>query len=157
MKVVYCIDSSALIHAWTRTYPKMIFECVWDGFEDLVNDGRLVAPVEVEKELKAKTDGLHPWCHDASMFEEPSKDVIDALRDVMRAFPNLVDKKTGKNQADPWVVAHAIVGDAVVVTQEAPAPKGLAAKIPDVCKTFDVECIGLLDMFRREKWVFKKK
>jgi hypothetical protein len=42
--VVYCIDTSALIAAWQERYPLENFPRVWERFDGLIAEERLVAP-----------------------------------------------------------------------------------------------------------------
>jgi len=43
---------------------------------------------------------------------------------------------------DPWVIAHAMHSDGIVVTRESTLhPNAKKARIPDVCKHFAVKCI----------------
>jgi hypothetical protein len=41
-KKIYCIDTSALIAAWYERYKPNRFPKLWDQFDQLVTDGRLV-------------------------------------------------------------------------------------------------------------------
>ncbi len=59
--------------------------------------------------------------------------------------------KGGKN-ADPFIIARAKVLNATVVTLESEPPN--AAKIPNICRLFDISCISLEDFMEREKWEF---
>ena len=54
------------------------------------------------------------------------------------------------SQAIHSLCAHAILRKCVVVTEEKPSGGPDKSKIPDVCRAYSVECIRVLDMFRRE-------
>lgn len=59
----------------------------------------------------------------------------------------------GGSVADPFVVARAkCLGDGCVVTTEKYSPN--AAKIPNVCEHFGVDCTNLEEFMEREKWRF---
>ena len=76
---------------------------------------------EVLRELERKEkDVVHQWAlAHAEMFRAPVKAIQDEVHSIMTDFPKLVDERTGKSFADPWVVATAIhVGDCAVVTEE---------------------------------------
>jgi hypothetical protein len=47
----------------------------------------------------------------------------------------------GKPSADPFIIAHAKINQAIVVTQEKPKP--MSAKIPNICEHLGIECINL--------------
>jgi hypothetical protein len=51
--------------------------------------------------------------------------------------------------ADPWVIAHALDDNGIVVTQESSLrPDAQKARIPDVCKHFDMRCIDGIQMLK---------
>ena len=57
----YCIDTSALIAAWSERYPVRRVPRFWEKVDELISAGRLVGPEEVRLEVKKKTDGLFDW------------------------------------------------------------------------------------------------
>ena len=64
--------------------------------------------------------------------------------------------ETGRNQADPWVIALArIVDRGIVVSDEGrsrnPAKK---PKVPDVCDYFGVQCIKFHEFLEITDWQF---
>ena len=58
----------------------------------------------------------------------------------------------GGKIADPFVIARAAVERRAVVTTEKFKEHG--AKIPNICKHFDVECLSLEEFMEREEWEF---
>jgi hypothetical protein len=70
-------------------------------------------------------------------------------------FQSLIEKKkilSGKPVADPFLVAKAKIEEATLVTQE--MFKKDAAKIPNVCKHFDIPCTNLEGFMEKEGWQF---
>lgn len=66
----YCIDSSALIDI-NRGYPERnaFFTDIWKKMDELFKDDRLIAPIEVYKEIDDHEDEVFFWCRDRkSMF-----------------------------------------------------------------------------------------
>ena len=59
--------------------------------------------------------------------------------------------KGGKN-ADPFVIARAAVEGGIVVTMEQLKPK--AAKIPNICQHFGIQCLTLDEFMEAEGWEF---
>jgi Domain of unknown function (DUF4411) len=57
----------------------------------------------------------------------------------------------GKN-ADPFVIAKAAVECRTVVTMEQLKPN--AAKIPNICRHFNVSCFTLEEFMEAENWQF---
>jgi hypothetical protein len=152
----YCIDTSALIHAWVRAYPPDVLPPMWDRLGDLIAVGSLIAPVDVLVELEKKEgDSLCEWCKERpGMFRE-----IDGFQDqigyVMGKYPRLVDTVKGKSGADPMVIALALSGNPklTVVTEE----KGGSIdrpKMPYVCGEEELRQIDFLQLIRDQKWTF---
>jgi hypothetical protein len=153
---IYCIDTSALIHAWVRAYPPDVLPPLWDRIGALIERCLLISPMDVLIELEKKEgDTLCQWCKDRDrMFIE-----IDGFQGeigyVMNKYPRLVDTVKGKSGADPIVIALALSRNPklVVVTEE----KGGSArkpKIPYVCDQEDLRCIDVLQFIRDHKWQF---
>jgi rRNA maturation endonuclease Nob1 len=162
--IIYVIDSSALIDM-KRTYPVDVFPGVWSRLENLVENGRLIAPQEVLFELQKRDDELTEWVkeHDL-MFKEPTATQINIVQQILAKFPSFV-KLNRKHDADPWVVALAynlvkakqstINGtqlDPIVVAHE--TLDGNKVKIPYVCQNYGLQCIKAIEMFRKESWTF---
>ncbi len=161
--IIYVIDSSALIDI-KRTYPVDVFPGVWTKLENLVKDGRLIAPQEVLFELKKRDDELTDWVkkHEI-MFKEPTPTQISIVRRILKDFPSFV-KLNRDHDADPWVIAlayeHANIQMAVDGTKFDPIVvaheklDGNKVKIPYVCQKYGLNCIRALEMFRNEGWIF---
>jgi hypothetical protein len=156
-KVVYSIDTSALLHGWRRAYPQKRFPALWAKIEGLIHEGRLVASIEVFHELEKKDDELFEWAkaHKEALFRDIDDDVQAAVVHVMQTYPKLVDTGKGKSGGDPFVIAQALVGNPplVVITQEAGGSQG-KPKIPFVCQAEGLTCIDLLAMIEAEDWAF---
>jgi len=152
----YCIDTSALIDAWTRWYPKEVFPSLWDSVDKLIADGRLISSEEVLQELERKEgDDLHEWARRREALFVPLDDRIqEHLSRIMASHARLVDGRTGKSYADPFVIATAQANQCVVVTGEKPSTKPRRPKIPDVCRDLGIQCIGFTELIRQEGWRF---
>ena len=154
---VYCIDTSSLVHGWRRAYPPKRFAGLWGRIDGLIDEGRLVASIEVFEELARKDDEICAWAKDrkAALFREIDDDVQGAVVHVMARYPKLVDTGKGKSGGDPFVIAQAMAGDPVltVVTQESGGSAD-RPRIPYVCQSEGVPCIDLLAMIDAEDWTF---
>jgi hypothetical protein len=152
VKPTYSVDSSALIHAWRRAYRPQNFEFVWNGFDALIEEGRLRASMEVYLELEKKDDELFAWCKERKekLFVEIDDDVQRIVAEIMKDHPRLVDTAKGRSAADPFVIALAETRDPamIVLTEEKPGK----VKIPDVCDARSVKCKNLADMIEDEDW-----
>lgn len=54
--------------------------------------------------------------------------------------------------ADPFVIASAYFRKGCAVTEETYKPN--AAKIPNICEHYEIDCISLEDLMKKESWVF---
>jgi hypothetical protein len=153
--MIYCVDTSSLIAAWQERYPFENFPKFWDRIDGLIEEKRLVSPVEVFLETKKRSDELHVWLKErkSDLFRELDDAVQTQAANVLARFPRLVGDKKLNTSADPFVIALALVEGAPVVTEEKRTGSNRRPHIPDVCDAFGVECKNLLDMIRSEKWV----
>ena len=133
----YCIDTSALIDAWVRWYPREMFPTLWEKVDALIDDGRLFSSEEVLQELERKEgDTLYEWAKERQdYFLSLNDDIQACASQIMANYPRLVDERTGKSFADPWVIATAHTRGCTVVTGERPTDSpDRRPKIPDVCQ-----------------------
>ena len=150
----YCIDTSSLIAAWQERYPIEHFPALWVKVDALINDGRLVAPIDVFLETKKRSDDLHAWLKIRKfMFRELTDDVQIAAAGILSQFPRLVGEKKINTSADPWVIAFAQVEGWQVVTDEKPTGNINKPHIPDVCAQLGMPSIDVLQLIRNEKWI----
>lgn len=157
---VYCVDTSAVLEWWERSYAPDVFPTFWTGIKELIDAGLLIAPDEVRAEL-VNPPALVGWLDangsgafrplDAAL-QASVKHVVTEIRDRCRAIG--IPLRPGDFKADPFVVALArIVPDCVVVTEERAHPNG-RPKIPDICSWYGLECINSLELLRRLRWSF---
>jgi Domain of unknown function (DUF4411) len=104
---VYCIDTSALIDLWRR-YPQKVFGGLWAAIEKLIEDGRLIAPREVLRDLQKGDDEVYKWAKKrAKMFVDLDAEQQALLKEVLKDFPKWVDPLSQLPEADPLVIALA--------------------------------------------------
>ena len=127
----------------------------WQLLEQKANDGILASPTRVYDELVRRGDDLAKWAkarQNTSLFVEPDQSVQKAFTAVADYVMNNYQYHRAEEflgGADPWVIAHAMVDNAKVVTYE--TKRSLIAqepKIPNVCQAFEVIPITLFEMFR---------
>jgi hypothetical protein len=141
--------------AWQRWYPPDIFPSLWVHMEKLIADGDLTSTEEVRNELEKKHDELFAWVKTKSeMFLPLRDDIQHQVRVILEQFPKMVDQRSGKSFADPFVVATARATGTTVVTGEAPTRSPNRPKIPDVCNHFKVPWINTIGLIRKEGWKF---
>lgn len=156
--MVYVLDTSSLI-VFKNYYPAT-FPSLWSHISDLIKAEQLISVKEVFRELDGELDSdyVRDWAKtNASIFKTPSPEELAFVSRIftVRHFQALISMKSilkGSPVADPFVIAAAKIRGGTVVTQESQKPN--AAKIPNVCEHFGIECIKLQDLMNRERWEF---
>lgn len=159
----YSADTSALIDLKDHWSPGS-FPSVWAALEGLVTDARLVAPFQVLEELRRKDDELKAWAEaHKPMFKRTDQTILTKTADVLREFPDLVDPLKEHEDADPYVVATAVLMQegqqelfaaascTVLTTEHRRIGK---SRIPHACAHFGIECFDFRELFKREGWAF---
>ena len=152
-QIVYSFDASALIEAH-KSYPMEIFPSLWVELEQLIKSDRLKMSEVVFDEVQDQE--IQEWFKEKQLKSHIRVPInqIDQ-NNVQVLVPRLVNPQTGESAGDPWVIALAQeLQNCVVVTHEKMSGKGGRPKIPNICKELGIECINLLDLFRKENWVF---
>jgi hypothetical protein len=152
--VVYVFDTSSFIHVG-HFFPDR-FPTFWQQFDEVVEDARLVSVREARSELEtqAAVEHLFEWVkRNRDIFHTPSAEEAEFVAEIFAVprFLELIKQKNisrGLPVADPFLVAAARAIDGCVVTEEKEKPN--AAKIPNVCKHFDVDCTNAEGFMERE-------
>ena len=157
-QVIYSLDTSALIAAFHERYPIENFPSLWCKIEALIKNGRLKMSQIVFDEAMRDTE-IKQWCDENQLKPDfqvtIDESVQEQVSEVLSEFPRLVDSRTGKSGADPWVVALALtIESCVVVTEENRTYSENRPKIPDACDHFDLQCLKIVDLIEKENWIF---
>jgi len=158
---MYSIDTNIFLDWWVRRYPADVFPSVQSRIEELITARKWVAVEKVADEIEdVGTKPLKDWAKaNKGQFRPPDAALLAQANAISKAFPGLIDPYARYDEADRYVIALAKLNGWAVVTHETPAhSKKYAVRthyIPDVCSALHVPCIDLLELMRREKWVFK--
>lgn len=141
----YNFDASALI-IMKNWYPISRFAPLWKEIEFLFESNKAYIVKEVYEELMSKDDELAEWIRSRKsyMVIDLNIDEYQKAREILSKHPTLEDENATKTIADPYVVAHSIQNNTVVVSGEHTASLGRnrrKAKIPNVCDDYGVEHI----------------
>jgi len=154
----YVFDSDSLIDLFRHYYPER-FPTLWEKFDALVSDGKLVSVREVFNEIGSREDSLAIWAKEKKtiLFLESTSEELEFVGKIFqeRHFQGMIRKQErlkGKPVADPFVIARAKISGGCVVTQENNTEN--AAKIPNVCDHFGIPCINLEGFMEKENWTF---
>ena len=154
----YVFDTSGL--CILRNYFPSRFPTLWANIDILVQDGRLLSVREALNELDLFNDApfIQGWADaNKSIFHMPSKEEAVFVAEIFKVqhFKSLISRKnllTGRPVADPFVIAAGKIKKACVVTQE--IKKEHAAKIPNLCEHFHIECTNIEGFMEMEGWSF---
>ncbi len=156
---MYVFDNSSLRRLCENYYPAR-FPSLWERFDDLLSAGKVVSVREVYKEIERWSSGhkLVEWAKGhKDRFPPPSSEELEFVRQIFQVkhFQTLIEKRSilqGTPVADPFVIAKANIQCGIVVTEE--RLKKNAAKIPNVCMHFEIDCTDLEGFMEREGWRF---
>jgi hypothetical protein len=138
---MFVFDTSAFINGWRDHYPFETFPSVWDLIAAALDDGRVVAPREVFRELVKKDDEVAAWAKlREPCFVDPSPEIQKLSGEFQLRFP----KPNVRNIADPFVLAEAQIRKLTVVTYEGRSfggpTKNWAKSMPGICRELKLAC-----------------
>lgn len=164
---IYCVDTSALI-TMQRYYPIRMLPDLWKHLEDLLQNRKITSHDFVYDEIvptdkKATKDDLATLISKyKDNFKPISKRQAQLVPQIISLFPHLIDPRSKKDQADPWIVAMVVEmmeeanmfeqdSDFVIVSTESEKSSN---KIPAVCKHYRVRHMNLFEFFEDNDWQF---
>lgn len=156
---MFILDNNVLSHAFKNIKIES-FPTFWYSLDKLIQTGEVVSSREVFRELegffvmsgKSDNDVVTKWLKEHKhMFLTPTKEDCKIVGQIFSKphFKQLVKKHSllnGNPEADVFIIAQAVNFNAIVVTFEEFTKNG--AKIPNVCKDFNVIFIGGDEFFR---------
>jgi hypothetical protein len=154
MPPLYFLDSNVLIEASNRYYSFDIAPGFWTSIEGHASAGTISSPQSVLVEIEENEDDLTSWAkgQGSILFVISGKDEQKAVGEISEYVLKTYSKSEANAflaKADPWVIAHALVGKGTVVTQEKHVPpNSQKAKIPNVCDHFNVPWIDTFKLLR---------
>lgn len=157
--MIYVFDNNSLSNVLNHYYRDR-FPSFWEKLDGMIQNKRVISVREVQLELeerfdKASVNQLKQ--HNGDFFEAPTPEDLSFITEIYSVphfRQNLTRKKLleGGPYADPFIIAKAKTKKAIVVTEES-APKN-AARIPNICAHFGVDCMKLQGFLVSEDWRF---
>lgn len=157
--MIYVLDTSSIV-VLKNFYPSS-FPSLWKSIDKLLKSKCLLSTREVLKELKLREgqDLILEWAESKKhIFRIPTNEELQFVSEIFSVphFRSLIRQESllkGSPVADPFVIAAAkIVENGCVITEE--SKKANAAKIPNVCDYFGLECTNIEGLMKREGWAF---
>ena len=155
---MYVFDTNAFSQLFRSYYPSR-FPTLWEYFDELINSNKITSTKEVAREIEdGSVELLRKWAKNhKSIFPTPSYQEAQFVTKIFSVshFRQIIEKrkilKGGKN-ADPFIVARGAILNATVVTMESEPKNG--AKIPNICRHFNIKFTNLEGFMEMEGWVF---
>ena len=144
----YCVDANVLIQAWQKYYSPKFCPSYWEILNQLGLLERIFLPQLVFDEIARTDDDLSKWLKKSNIpAYKIDEQVANSLKSIYANNPlhqYLVDNTKQRSLADPWVIAHALKENAVVVTKEekVTAINSSKVKIPNVCENMGIRYIN---------------
>jgi len=139
-----------------RHYPESTFSGLWERFNSMVAEERILSSSEVLRELKTYEESIYKQAKDIDhVFSKPSFEELKTIKDLANKYKYLVSVRNinnGSPVADCHVIALAKKASGIVVTTERFKPN--SQKIPNICEKLGVGCLDLHKLFEQEKWKF---
>ena len=161
---VFLIDSNSLISPYQLYYPFDFASRFWDQLKEKIEDGNVIILDVIKDELMKGNDELSKWINQFNhnlILDRRTSEILENYGKVLNYIQasGLYKEKaltewSNVNVADPWLIAVALTFGHTIITFEkhnggikAMSQLG-SAKIPDVCRAFDIECRDLFYMMR---------
>lgn len=144
----YCLDANVLIKAWNEYYSPNFCPGYWDVLNGFGEKGMIFIPETVFDEIVKTDDELSNWLKQSKIpVQTITEQVTVCLQNIYAKNPlhrHLVDNIKQRSLADPWIIAHAMNENAIVVTKEnkETAINTTRIKIPNVCENMGIRCIN---------------
>lgn len=155
----YCVDTNVILSflnpADDEWYDATVFPKHWQLIEKMIDDGEIIAPKEVEDELKLwikQIPALGPWLKRRSqMFVSPSSDQLKLAKPIVTKYEAY--GKIPNYLPDLMVMTLAQDLDLTVITLEMIKHHSTnKPKIPVVCAEFGIKQVNIKGFFKAEKF-----
>ncbi len=154
----YVFDTNAFSVLFSSYY-KNRFPSLWIKFDRLVISGDITSTREVLEEINVSpVPEMVEWASNhKGLFPTPTKEEAIFVRTIFQHehFQQIIEKKKllkGGRNADPFIIARAKILKFTVITMEKERDNG--AKIPNICRRFDIPCNSLERFMELEGWEF---
>jgi len=153
----YLIDTDVFIQAKNLHYGLDFCPAFWNWLIDQNKKGLVFSIEKVGNEIAAGTDQLAVWAAPLgpTFFLKPDAAILPALSAVSNWATSQNYEPAAVNtflqDADYYLVAHALAHSYTVVTHERPDNSTKKIKIPKACIGLNVKCMNPFEMLRYER------
>jgi len=156
---LYLLDTNCFIQAHRVTYPLDVATSFWAKLRQLADAQTISSIDKVKGELGRSKDPLHHWCaanlhpkffhSSGSVMPEYTRVIQTASNRTPLYSPSALSTFFDKDEADAWLIAHALHKGIPIVTHEVSHPSGTSnVKIPDICHILGVRTLTTIAMLR---------
>ena len=155
--MAYLLDANVFIQAKRLHYGLDFCPAFWDWLIQENAAGRVFSIEKVADELAAGADELSIWAdaRRSAFFLPPDTALLGALSAVSEWVNRQQYRPAAVSaflqDADYYLIAHALANGHVVVTHEVASDGVRAVKIPNVCIGVMVKCMTPYEMLRKER------
>lgn len=155
MSGLYIIDTCSFTWAMRESYPIDAVPNFWVKLEEAAISGVVLSNEMVLMEIEKQDDDLHKWCKEKRhIFKPLGQDVVDATSGIVKQYPAMVSIHKEKDFADPFLIGHAKIINATIVTQEnCNGPNHPKPKIPDICEALGIRTIKMVQLVKELGWL----
>jgi hypothetical protein len=152
----YLLDANIFIEAKDRYYGLDFCPAFWDWLIASNLAGVVFSIEKVGDELAVGTDKLSTWAaqRGPGFFLKPDAKILPALATVSTWVSSQNYEQaavsTFLQDADYYLIAHALAHGHVVVTHEIAAATAKRVKIPNVCIPLGIKVVSPFQMLRAE-------
>jgi len=155
--MAYLLDANVFIEAKRRHYGFDFCPAFWDWLTLQNAAGKVYSLEKIGGELRAGGDDLADWA-----TERGEQFFLATDQGTLRGLTQAVQWASAQNyrpgalnlfadDADAYLIGHALAHDLVVVTHEVPSDGVKQVKIPNVCVGLNVKYLNTYEMLRNER------
>jgi len=155
--MLYLLDTNVFIQAKNLHYGMDFCPAFWEWLSEQNGRGRVHSIEKVGDELAAGNDDLAGWAagRGEAFFQSPDQAMLSALATVSTWANGQHYQPAAVNaffqDADYYLVAHALAHQCTVVTHEVASDGVKRVKIPNVCIGVKLKCMTPYEMLRLER------
>lgn len=150
----YIIDTSSILSQKpNRNYRRTIYKKLWERIDQYIQSKVIVTCSEIFDEIQDKSISerlKNCNCVIISIDDLIQKNVIK----IVNEHSNMIEftgGKGGSSSGDAFLIATAMSYNLTVITEE---NSDKLNKIPQIFKSYDIDCVNLLELSEREGWEF---
>lgn len=154
--MIYLLDANVFMQAKNLHYGFDFCPAFWDWLIEK-NEAEIVYSIDkVADEIKAGEDELTQWAAQCkkTFFRNTNAHILPHFATVSTWITGQDYTQSAINtflqDADYYLVAHALADTCIVVTHEVPSDSYKKIKIPNVCAGLNVKCMTPFQMLRAE-------